>query len=182
MRYALLHRALPPITDKVSDERVADLIGMLPQQGWKPMTVQVRASGGYLSVLVEGDEEAPDLQVPGLELVGATELQAPMHLPDPPIAEPDPTVVDPQPTPWRQVRVRGERALDVVYGRGVIQRLHSVTVKESRDEVVVTVRIGSFPNLPEGVMVTLQLVIEAARVMLEGPLGDRPIRDGASRP
>ena len=179
MRWALLYRASPLVADEATDDRVAALTRMLSRRGWRPVTVQARGNRDHLSVLCEGGDQAPALQVPGLELVAATEVEEPGELPDPPLAEPDPRVVEPQPTRWQQVRGRGERELDVVYGRGVSGRLHSVTVEESPDEVVVTVRIGTFPNLPEGIMVTLQLIIEAVRLTLETPLGDRPVRDGA---
>lgn len=116
-------------------------------------------------------------QVPG----GST---GPVGQPTPRHLEPQPGMNDTQPVPWEYAKVGDDgRTLEVVWSSGPepCSALDRVEVVESAEVVTVTLYEGRPPDLPSGALCPAILVRKATTVVLDAPLGDRKLVDGAPR-
>lgn len=93
--------------------------------------------------------------------------------------EPRDDLVDVRPQSWERVEVRAEgRALDVVFWGGVqdCYGVDRVAVEERARRVIVTLYTGRVPSAEVCIELAVKQVV---RVLLDRPLGERAVVDGA---
>lgn len=106
----------------------------------------------------------------------------PVGRPTPQQAEPRPGVADAEPVVWERYEVGEDgRTLHVFWGSGpepcfVLDRVELVQTAEA---VTVTVYEGRDPEVPAGTPCLTILVTKTTTVVLDAPLGERKVIDGA---
>ena len=98
--------------------------------------------------------------------------------PKPTLVEPRPGLVDVRPQPWDRAKVLAPRTVEVRFYGGVeaCYGLSRVDVDERRRSVVITLHTGRVPTAEVCIEIA---VLNAVRVKLTEPLGDRRLIDGA---
>ena len=102
---------------------------------------------------------------------------SPAPSPTPRLLEPEPGLVDVMPHPWDSAEVLGRRTVQVTFYGGVEEcyGLDRVEVRERPTRVVISVFTGRKP----GAGVCIEIAeLQAVRVTLDRPVGDRKIVDG----
>jgi len=102
--------------------------------------------------------------------------------PMPRLVEPRPGMAKAEPVAWERFDVRGDgRTLQVFWDSGPEPcfKLDHVELTQSAETVTVTLYEGSDPKLPDGAPCPTILVPKATTVVLDAPLGDRKVVDGA---
>jgi hypothetical protein len=98
--------------------------------------------------------------------------------PKPTLIRPRPGLVDVRPQPWDRAKVLGPRTVEVRFFGGVeaCYGLSRVDVDERKRSVVITLHSGRVPTAEVCIEIA---VLNAVRVKLIQPLGDRRLIDGA---
>jgi hypothetical protein len=103
----------------------------------------------------------------------------PVPSPTPRLLRPEPGLVDVRAQPWDSSEVLGPRRVQVTFYGGVeaCYGLDRVEVRERPERVAITVFLGRKPKAE----VCIDLAeLQAARVTLDEPVGDRKIVDGSA--
>jgi hypothetical protein len=124
-----------------------------------------------------GERARPGATGPDDPVTSSPTMSDPAPSPRPRLLEPEPGLVDVRPQPWDSSEVLGPRTVQVTFYGGVDEcfGLDRVEVRERPDRVMVTVFLGRHPEAE----VCIDLAeLQAVRVTLDDPVGDRKIVDG----
>jgi hypothetical protein len=126
-----------------------------------------------------GERAQPAAPGPESPVTSSPSSPGPVPSPSPRLLEPEPGLVDVRLHSWDEAHVLQPNVVQVEFYAGVDEcyGLDRVEVRERPERVVISVFIGRHPEAE----VCIDLAeLQAVRVTIDGPLGDRQIVDGAA--
>jgi hypothetical protein len=124
-----------------------------------------------------GERARPGASGPDQPVTSSPTAPGPVPSPSPRLLEPESGLVEVRPHPWDTAEVLGPRTVQVSFYGGVEEcyGLDRVEVRERPTRVVISVFTGRKP----GAGVCIEIAeLQAVRVTLDRPVGDRKIVDG----